>query len=167
VLKYTNQSARLYGLDLSGHMPLAKTGMGELGLKGLLTYTNGKNRNTGDDLYNIMPLNAKLTFIQKLGGWDNGIEVVAAKAKNQLSDARNEIRTPGYGLVNLRATYSWKQARVDFGVENLFDKLYAMPLGGAYAGQGSTMTINTADMPWGIPVPGMGRSVYTGVTLKF
>src|SRR3989338_5918322 len=151
VLKYANQSARLYGLDLSGHMPLAKTDMGELGLKGLLTYTNGKNRDTGDDLYNIMPLNAKLTLTQKLGGWDNGIEVVAAQAKSQLSDARNEIRTPGYGLVNLRATYSWKQARVDFGVENLFDKLYALPLGGAYAGQGSTMSINPADMPWGIP----------------
>jgi len=167
VLKYANQSARLYGLDLSGRMPLAKTGVGELGIKGLLTYTNGKNRDTGDDLYNIMPLNAKLTLTQKLGGWDNGIELVAAKAKSQLSDARNEIRTPGYGLVNLRATYSWKQARVDFGVENLFDKLYALPLGGAYAGQGSTMSINPADMPWGIPVPGMGRSIYAGATLKF
>jgi iron complex outermembrane recepter protein len=167
VLKYTNQSARLYGLDLSGHMPLAKTDMGELGLKGLLTYTNGKNRNTGDDLYNIMPLNAKLTLTQKFGGWDNNIEVVAAKAKNQLSDARNEIRTPGYGLVNLRATYSWKQARVDFGVENLFDKLYALPLGGAYAGQGTTMSINPVDMPWGIPVPGIGRSLYAGATWKF
>jgi len=167
VLKYTNQSARLYGLDLSGHMPLAKTDMGELGLKGLLTYTNGKNRDTGDDLYNIMPLNAKLTLAQKFGGWDNGIEVVAAQSKNQLSDARNEIRTPGYGLVNLRATYSWQQARVDFGVENLFDKLYALPLGGAYAGQGTTMSINPADVPWGIPVPGMGRSLYAGATLKF
>lgn len=167
VLKYTNQSARLYGLDLSGHMPLAKTGMGEIGLKGLLTYTDGKNRDTGDDLYNIMPLNAKLTLTQKLGGWDNGIEVVAAKAKRQLSDARNEIKTPGYGLVNLRATYSWQQARVDFGVENLFDKLYALPLGGAYAGQGTTMSINPADMPWGIPIPGMGRSIYAGATLKF
>lgn len=169
VLKYANQSARLYGLDLSGHMPLAKTGVGELGLKGLLTYTNGKNRDTGDDLYNIMPLNAKLTLTQKLGGWDNGIELVAAKAKDQLSDARNEIRTPGHGLVNLRASYSFKQARVDFGVENLFDKLYALPLGGAYAGQGTTMSLNPAsgNMPWGIPVPGIGRSIYAGATLKF
>ncbi len=167
VLKYTNQSARLYGLDLSGHMPLAKTGVGELGLKGLLTYTNGKNRDTGDDLYNIMPLSAKLTLTQKLGGWDNGIEFVAAMTKDKLSDVRNEIRTPGYGLVNLRASHSWKQVRVDFGVENLFDKLYAMPLGGAYVGQGTTMAINTANMPWGIPVPGMGRSVYAAATLKF
>ncbi|TXT27434.1 MAG: iron complex outermembrane recepter protein [Gallionellaceae bacterium] len=167
VLRYTNQSARLYGLDLSGHIPLAKTGVGELGLKGLLTYTNGKNNDTGDDLYNIMPLNAKLTLTQKLGGWDNAIELVAAMTKDKLSDMRNEIRTPGYGLVNLRASHSWKQVRVDFGVENLFDRLYSLPLGGAYAGQGTTMMISPADMPWGIPVPGAGRSLYLGATLKF
>jgi hypothetical protein len=53
---------------------------------------------------------------------------------------RNEIKTPGYSLVNLRTSYSWKQVRVDFGVENLFDKFYYLPTGGAYTGQGTTMT---------------------------
>ena len=62
VLRYTNQSARLYGLDLSGRMPLAQTRVGQFALKGLLNYTNGENRDTGDDLYNIMPLNTKLTI---------------------------------------------------------------------------------------------------------
>ncbi len=167
VLKYANQSARLYGIDLSGRMPLAKTGWGEWGLKGLLSYTNGKNLDTGAGLYNVMPLNAKLTLTQKIGGWDNGIEFVAVRTKDDLSTMRNEIRTPGYGLVNLRGSYSWKQARVDFGVENLFNKLYYLPLGGAYVGQGTTMTLNTANMPWGIAVPGMGRSLYTAVNFKF
>ena len=32
--------------------------------------------------------------------------------------------------------------RVDFGIENLFDRKYALPLGGAYAGQGRTMSLN-------------------------
>lgn len=164
-LQYANQSARLYGIDLSGHMPLGKTGAGDLGLKGLLNYTNGKNRDTGDDLYNIMPLNARLTLTQKRGGWDNGVELVMVKAKNNISDVRNEIKTPGYGLVNLRGSYTWKQARVDFGVENLFDKLYYPPTGGAYTGQGMTMSFNA--IPWGITVPGMGRSVYTGLTYAF
>jgi len=164
-LKYMNQSARLYGIDISGLMPLAKTGLGELGLKGLLNYTNGTNRDTGDDLYNIMPLNARLTLTQKLGGWDNGIELVMVKAKDKVSDARNEIKTAGYGLINLRGSYSWKQTRIDFGIENLFDKYYFLPTGGAYAGQGSTMSIN--GIPWGIAVPGMGRSLYAGVNHKF
>jgi iron complex outermembrane receptor protein len=165
ILKYANQSARLYGLDVSGRMPLGRTGWGEWGLAGLLNYTNGRNRDTGDGLYNIMPLNAKLTLTHKLGGWDNGMELVAVKAKRNISDARQELQTPGYGLVNLRASYSWKQARVDFGIENLFDKLYYLPLGGAYSGQGSTMSLT--GIPWGIAVPGMGRSAYAGVSMKF
>lgn len=164
-LQYANQSARLYGIDLSGHMPLGKTGAGDFGLKGLLNYTNGKNRDTGDDLYNIMPLNAKLTLTQKRGGWDNGVELLMVKAKNNISDVRNEIKTSGYGLVNLRGSYTWKQARVDFGVENLFDKLYYLPTGGAYTGQGMTMGFNM--IPWGIAVPGMGRSLYTGLSYTF
>ncbi len=163
-LQYVNQDARLYGIDLSGHMPLAKTGAGEFGVKGLLNYTNGKNLETGDGLYNIMPLNATLTMTQKVGGWDNGVEVVMVKSKTDVSEVRNEIRTPGYSLLNLRGSYSWKQASVNFGVENVFDRLYYLPTGGAYTGQGMTMSIN--GIPWGIAVPGMGRSFYTGVTVK-
>ena len=169
VLRYTNQSARLYGIDLSGKMPLAKTGVGEFGFKGLLNYTNGKNRDTDDDLYNIMPLNTKLTLTHQYGGWDNGIDLVMVKAKNDTSDVRNEIETSGYSLINLRGSYSWKQARVDFGVENLFDRNYDLPLGGAYVGQGTTMT--NPPLPnypqWGTAVPGMGRSIYAGVSYKF
>ncbi len=169
VLAYANQSARLYGLDLSGRMPLATTGIGEFALKGHVSYVNGKNRDTGDDLYNIMPLNTRLTLGHKLGGWDNALEWVAAQRKDDVSDVRNEIRTPGYSLINLRASYAWQKVRVDFGVENLFDKLYTLPLGGAYTGQGRTMAMNPTDgtMAWGTAVPGMGRSVYAGVNVKF
>ena len=39
VLRYSNASARLYGLDVSGKMPLAKTAAGELGVQGMLSYT--------------------------------------------------------------------------------------------------------------------------------
>jgi iron complex outermembrane receptor protein len=112
-----------------------------------------------------MPMNARLTLTHRLGGWDNGIEVVMVKAKNGVSDVRNEIKTSGYSLVNLRASYAWKQTRVDFGIENLFDKSYDLPLGGAYTGQGTTMAIN--GIPWGIAVPGMGRSAYAGISVKF
>ncbi len=169
VLRYANQSARLYGIDLSGKLPLASTGFGTFGLKGLLNYTNGTNRDTGDALYNIMPLNARLTLTHKHGSWDNAVELVMVKAKNDGSDVRNEIGTAGYNLVNLRASYAWKQARVDFGIENLFDKFYYLPTGGAYTAQGTTMT-NPAlpNYPqWGTAVPGMGRSLYAGINYKF
>jgi len=169
VLKFVNQSARLYGLDLSGKMPLAKTGAGEFGLNGLLSYTKGENRDTGDGLYNIMPLNAKLALTQKRGGWDNAAELVMVSRKDDVSEMRNEMETPGYALVNLRGSHSWKKVRVDFGVENVFDRLYYHPLGGAYLGQGTTMTTQAvATVPqWGTPVPGMGRSIYTAVNVQF
>ena len=164
-LKYTNQSARLYGLDLSGRMPLASTSLGAFGLTGLLGYTRGENRDTGGNLYNIMPLNAKLALTHQFGGWNNAIEVIGVSGKHDISAVRNEIQTSGYSLTNLRASYTWSKVRVDFGVENLFDKFYYLPLGGAYTGQGTTMSIN--GIPWGIAVPGMGRSFYAGLNLKF
>jgi iron complex outermembrane receptor protein len=164
-LRYANQSARIYGLDLSGHASLARNSLGEWGLKGLLNYTSGKNRDTGDVLYNMMPLEARLMLTHRLGAWDSGVELVMARAKNRTNDVRNEIRTPGYGLVNLHTSYTWRKLRLDFGIENLFDKFYRLPLGGAYIGQGTTMGINS--VPWGIAVPGMGRSVNVGATMKF
>ena len=166
-LRYTNQSARLYGLDVTGHMPLAQTGAGLFALKGLLNYTNGENRATGDDLYNIMPLNGKLTLTHNYQAWDSALELQMVKAKDHTSDARNEIKTAGYSLINLRSSYNWKQARLDFGVENLFDKHYYLPLGGAYVGQGATMGMQNSPIGWGTAVPGMGRSVNVGLTLKY
>lgn len=169
VLKYVNQSAWLYGLDLSGRMTLAQNGWGVWGMTGLVNYVSGKNQDTGDELYNTMPLNGKFALTQKLEGWDNRAELVMVQAKKNVSDMRNEIKTPGYGLVHLRGSYAWDQVRFDFGVENLLDKAYFLPTGGAYTGQGTTMT-NPAlpNYPqWGTPVPGMGRSLYAGMNYKF
>ncbi len=164
---YTNQTALLYGLDLSGRMPLGKTGLGEFGLKGLVNYSKGENRDTGDHLYNIMPLNGKISLTQQTGGWNNAIEFVAVQGKRDVSAVRNEIQTPGYALTHLRGSYTWQKLRIDFGVENLFDKFYYLPTGGAYVGQGTTMSINNTSIPWGVAVPGMGRAFYAGLNWKF
>jgi iron complex outermembrane receptor protein len=170
-LRYVNQSARLYGLDVSGYMPLAQSNVGQFTVKGMLNYTHGENRASGDSLYNIMPLNGKITLTHNYQAWDNAVEVVMVKDKGNTSDVRNEIQTDGYSLFNLRSSYNWKQARLDFAVENLFDKQYFLPLGGAYVGQGTTMTTATTatgSIPlWGTAVPGMGRSVNVGLTLKY
>ncbi|MCR4298419.1 MAG: TonB-dependent receptor [Gallionella sp.] len=164
-LTMVNQSARIYGVDVSGHMPLAKTGdYGSFTATGVVSYIDGRNETSGDNLYNIMPLNAKLTVEQHLGNWTNTIEGLLVDAKRNVSQVRNEMITGGYGLLNLRSSYEWKQIRIDAGMENVLNKFYAMPLGGAYLGQGTTMNTSA---PYGIPVPGMGRSVYAGATLKF
>jgi iron complex outermembrane receptor protein len=164
-LTLANQDARLYGIDIAGLMPLANnTGLGSFSLTGMINYVNGKNRKSDDDLYNIMPLNTKLALVQKLGQWTNTAEAQFVKAKSEVADIRKEMETDGYALFNLRSSYELKQVRLDVGIDNVFDKFYRHPLGGAYVGQGSTMGTAVA---YGTAVPGMGRSFYAGVNYKF
>jgi iron complex outermembrane receptor protein len=165
-LQFINQNARLYGVDASGSIGLAKSAdYGNFKATGVLSYVNGKNLTTNDNLYNIMPLNAKLAVVQKLSNWTNTAEIQLVDAKKEVSQVRNEVQTAGYGLLNLRSSYEWKQVRLDVGLENVFDRFYNHPLGGAYVGQGSTMM--GTSVPWGVIVPGIGRSFYVGMNVKF
>lgn len=166
VLQYDNASARLYGVDLSGSVRLGSTpDFGDFALRGMVNYVDGKNRDSGDDLYNIMPLDVRLTLTQSLGSWSNALESEWVARKDEVSEVRNETETAGYNLIHLRSAYQWRHVRLDAGVENLLDKGYALPLGGTYLGQGRTMSIN--GIPWGTAVAGPGRSFYVAVNYSF
>ena len=84
---------------------------------------------------------------------------------------RNEIKTAGYGLLNLSTGYDWRNLSVTVGIDNALDKQYALPLGGAYMGQGRTMSMNselgTGISNWGTPVYGAGRSYFISLNHKF
>lgn len=160
VLQYDNVGARLYGVDLSGRLAL-----GAFALEGVAGYVNGRNRDTGDDLYNIHPLHATLALSHRRGPWLGALETEWVGRKHAVSGVRNEIETASYTLAHLRGRYTWRQVTLDGGIENLFDRRYALPLGGAYLGQGRTMAIN--GVPWGIAVAGPGRSFYAGVSYAF
>jgi iron complex outermembrane receptor protein len=166
LLQYANQSARLYGLDLSGHALLWKFDrFGSFTATGLLNFVRGVNRNTDEHLHHIMPLNGKLGLAHRLGALTTIAEVQLVAARTLVSKVRNEVPTEAYALVNLRSSYEWKHARIDLSIENVFDRFYQHPLGGAYLGQGASMS--TATIPWGVKVPGMGRSFDVALTLKF
>lgn len=170
VLRFTNASARLYGLDFSAqHRRDTDSRFGAFAARLVGSYARGENRDTGDHLYNIVPLNAKLSLTQERGAWRNSVEGEFAAAKERVSSARNEMQTAGYGLVHLRSSYERESWSVEIGIENVLDRCYDSPLGGAYVGQGTTMTVPPApNQPqWGTPVPGQGRSVYAGVRLGF
>ncbi len=167
VLKYVNQAAALYGINLTANYLLAHTTrFGDFRLGAIASYTRGENQDTGDNLYNIMPLNARLDLTQQLGPWRNTIEGELVSPKTDISQVRNEMTTPGYGLVHLRSRYEKPRWSIEVGIENLFDHAYDLPLGGAYVGQGTTMTIPPLpNQPqWGTPVPGPGRSIYAAIT---
>lgn len=159
-LQFANHDAQIYGFDIAGKALLASGGFGQLSGRGVLGYVRGKNLDTDDNLYHIMPLNAKFALDHQLGQWSNSLEFQLVAAKDDVQATRNETTTAGYSLVNLRTSYEWKYVRVDAGIENLLDKNYDLPLGGAYIGDGSNQA-------WGNRVAGMGRSAYLGLTVKF
>ena len=163
-LSLDNQTARIYGFDLSGYQSLTKfKKYGEIVLKGSFSISRGKNTDASDNLYRVMPANSRLLLEQKIGQWTNHIEGSLVKNKKYLSKIRNESKTPGYGLINVFSTYNYKDTQLSFGVSNLFDKYYIDPLGGSYVGQGSTMMTGVSNNHG---VPGMGRSFNLGLSIN-
>jgi iron complex outermembrane receptor protein len=71
-----------------------------------------------------------------------------------------ELLTPGYALFNFHAAYKSKYVQGGFRVDNLFNRLYELPLGGnnidIYSATGN-MT----------PVTGRGQSVSINLTATF
>ena len=163
-LRFANQNAELYGVDVSGSKVLVNSpDYGRFTLIGMLNYTHGTDTDTGDPLYHIMPLNGRIGLQHKLGHWTNASTSSLVSAKDEVDPIRLEPKTAGYALVNLRSSYEWEHIRLDFGVENVFDQYYEPPLGGTYIG------VFPAPATGGVfgAVPGMGRNVYVGLTMKF
>ncbi|MCB5188975.1 TonB-dependent receptor [Methylobacillus caricis] len=162
-LRFDNQDARFYGINMEAAKQLWEdTSLGEGRLRGNLAWTRGERTN-GDSLYQIMPLNVRISLEHKKNAWSNGLDLQFVDSKTRVDDARFERETGGYTLVDLRSSYQWQKARLDFSVTNLFDRYYALPLGGVnYADW-------KADNSQGAigPVAGMGRSVNVGLTLDF
>jgi iron complex outermembrane receptor protein len=166
LLQYANQEASLLGIDLSARLLLAEgSSWGRLTGSAALGFVRGTNLTTGDGLYAVMPLHGTLALVHELGAWSTTAELQAVASKTRLSRVRNEIPTGAYAVLNLRSSYSWDFLRVDVGIENLLDQLYVNPLGGAYVGQGPSMS--TSSIPWGVAVPGPGISFHAAVNLDF
>jgi len=142
-----------------------------------ITYVNPKtgahstmitNAKESKNLYGMMPLNGKGALTQTLnlfgGKLTNSVELQAVAAKHEVDAERLEVKTPAYLLTNLRSSYEIRNVRFDLGVENLFDRLYYLPLGGT--DYFSMKAANGNPDNWQ-GVPGMGRMLYAGMTVTF
>lgn len=160
-LRLANHDAQLAGVNVSGETEIWDSSQfGLFGLTATVGYVYGERRD-GGDLYHIMPINARLGLTHTLGRWSNLVEVQLVGDKDRVDERRYEPVTAGYALVNLHTSYEWQNVRFDLGVRNLFDKLYYDPLGGRdfvdWKAIGGTIG----------PVPGIGRSLNAGITVKF
>lgn len=158
-LTFTNQDAYLYGVDISGKKFLGKA-YGEWTMRAAMSYIRGKTMG-GDNLYNIMPLNARLAIDHTLGAWSNTLEAVFVRAKDNLSAVRAEQATAGYSIANYRTSYKLNNSvRLDAGIDNLFNRQYSLPLGGLEYVTGSMTSAPQ-------PLRAMGRSINVGVSVSF
>lgn len=162
-LQFANVRARFHGIDLSGAAPLWNDRRwGATRVTGSLAWLDGRNLNANTPLYHQMPLDAKLGLTHRLGGLEAGVDLEAVSAKTRVDPARREPVTGAYTLVNLHGAYGWRNYRFSLDVTNLFDRAYALPLGGLslgdYKASGGALLR---------PVPGRGRSINLGLSARF
>lgn len=160
-LQFTNEEAELYGVDLSGAVPLWNGGaLGKTRLTGSLAYVHGENLTAHTPLYHMMPLDVKLGLTHRIGGFEGGLDLEAVSSKTRVDLARNEPTTAAYALLNLHTAYTWRAFRLSVDVENLLDKAYFLPLGGMSLGDYDATGVLR-------PLPGRGRSVNVGLSARF
>lgn len=160
-LQFINTDAELFGMDAKAAVQLLNSPMfGRTELQATASWTRGRTRDDGDSLYHQMPLNATLALNHEIGGWTSRLELDMVDAKRFVDTTRVEPETGGYTLLNASTGYQWHQYHVALGVDNLFDKDYALPLGG--------MSIGDYDATGVLrPVPGRGRSINVSLGLTF
>lgn len=162
-LQFANHDAEIYGINVTGSMPLTSSETyGNFGLSGILGYVHGENADTGVSLYHMMPLYSRIALTHQLGGWSTQLQLDLYAGKHNVDTVRNELETGGYALVNLRTSYEWQNLRFSLGVDNLLDRYYEPALGGTYLYPVMAGTVATKGN-----VPGAGRSVNAGLTVKF
>lgn len=165
-LKYANHDAWLWGIDVTGRADLYKNNtLGQFSTRTIMSYVSGK-RMDGVNLYHMMPFNIKLDLDHKREGWKNTFEVQFVDAKDNVQSIRNELRTSSYFLLNAKTGYQWKYLSMDIGLDNILNKQYYYPLSGVYIGDQYAMTLASSN-PNTQNLPGLGRSVYVGMTVTY
>jgi iron complex outermembrane receptor protein len=163
-LMFANHNARIWGADVNGVAALwksSKYGRGQL--TGAGGWLHGGRLDTRTGLYQMMPLNARLGFQEKLEGFSGGPEIQMVDRKHHTDLLRFEPRTPGYALLNFNAGYEWRRLRLEAGATNLLNRWYYLPLGG----------VNFDDfqasgwMGQILPLTGPGRSFYVRMSALF
>jgi iron complex outermembrane receptor protein len=115
----------------------------------------------------MMPINAKIALDHRVGEWTNSVELQLVGSKDQVSQVHNELTTPAYALINLRTGYRWQRVRVDFGIDNLFNQNYYLPLGGADLVDYKIVSMMGSSAAWGYNVKGPGRSLNARLSVNF
>ena len=163
MLQFTNHDAELYGLEASGSMPVWQSGFGDTRLTGSVNWAKGENKDSSDNLYNIVPLQGLFSLENQNGVWTQALELELVDEKDTVNALRQELETPGYVLVHLRAGGEIGRVRFAAAIENVLDQDYDLPLGGIAFGD---YKYNGRVDPYH-QVAGPGRSFNLSVNVAF
>lgn len=156
-LQFNNVDAELYGFDMDWAWQLDQRWR----LSGMLNYVRGKRDDIDDNLYRIAPPNATLRVDYTRGDWKAGVETVAYRRQDDVSDTNGEEKTAGYGLVNISASWQATGAlQLAAGVNNVFDRKYRDHLGGYNRAA-------NPDIAPGERLPGYGINTFARVVYEF
>lgn len=164
-LQFANHDAQVFGFDLSGKKALLRDGdYGKLDLGGTVGLSRGMQMNNGSSLYHMQPLNADVSLTHSLGGLTNVLQVRLVDDKSVVDPLQNEKVTPGFAILNWKASYQVETITFAVGVDNILDKQYYDPNGGVYESWWRAHGQPTSGMG---ALPAAGRSYNAGVSVKF
>ncbi len=162
---FENVDATIWGAELSG-MVLSDWG---IDLDYSLSYKRGKKRHPltgqhGRNLPDMRPLKAVVGLNYEAGENSARVEFIGATKWDKIDYENGEQKLSGYGVVNLKAARRFgKKITVSLGVDNLFDKRYAITntyrdliLLSTGSGQDDIMLLNEP-----------GRYLYANVKMSF
>lgn len=126
--KYVNVDATIYGAELDAYYNVNEAWTFNYGM----SYLRGKKDDplvgqSDTDLADIVPLKALIGLKYHQAAHTIQTEVVAAKRWNNYDSDNGEQALPGYAVLNMKYNYQvTKSFDVTVGVDNIFDKTYAV-----------------------------------------
>jgi iron complex outermembrane recepter protein len=123
---YANNGAAMWGGEATARFTVAKQVLFAAGV----AYVRGTQDLdaalgiTDPDLPEMAPLTGRASVRFDTGRWFVEAEAVGAAAQDRVDDDLQESRTPGWGIVNLRAGVTLRLFSIFAGVGNVFDRYY-------------------------------------------
>ena len=124
---WTNIDAHLYGADVKAIVDIISA----LSVEVAAAYQRGRKDsqpeiNNDKDLAQIPPLKARLALHYDHPDFSGTLEWIHSEDAEEVDIDAGEQMLDGWDVVNFRAGYNYKMLTLNVGVENIFDKHYAV-----------------------------------------
>ncbi|MBU2977189.1 TonB-dependent receptor [Alteromonas sp. C1M14] len=162
LLQFTNLDAKLMGASISAAGELVDNEYGRLTLLNRLDWQKGERKDDSSDLYQILPLQNRMTVQYEMDALTASLSWLWADSKTDVDARRKENTTSAYSVINLNTSYNIASFTFRFDIQNLLDEYYEQPLGGVNIAQFKADSSNGFSQ-----IAGRGRSIDVGVTWQF